>query len=69
MVGFEDDALIEPGDVITVYELGPTLCPEQTGWADEPYEVSVGVSNERDLFVEIGAGGPGQNVIIVPALP
>ncbi|MEO1269758.1 MAG: hypothetical protein AAFX99_16855 [Myxococcota bacterium] len=69
IVGFEADTSMEPGDIIMVYELGPTLCPEQTGWVDEPYQLSVAVSNEEGLFIEIGEGGTGQNMIPVPMLP
>ena len=61
---------IESGDEIVVFELGPSLCPEQSEWVDDEYDVSLSVSvtcnGDADCFEFIGSGGPGQNVFVVP---
>lgn len=54
------------GDSVTVYELGPTTCPNQAQWIDEDYRVSVSVSSNLADFTEIGQGGTGLNTIVVP---
>ena len=52
-----------PGDEIIIYELGPTLCPDQLEWNDEDYSVSYGGSMTTDgTWTFIGMGGEGQNV-------
>lgn len=65
----QGDVFIEEGDAIFVYELGPTFCTNRPNWNDETYAVSVSVSDDRANFVEIGAGGPGNNRIPVVRLP
>ncbi|MEO1272742.1 MAG: hypothetical protein AAFX99_32035, partial [Myxococcota bacterium] len=54
------------GDSITVYELGPTTCPNQPQWIDEDYDVSVSVSTNLSDFSEIGRGGAGVNTLRIP---
>ncbi|MEO1271653.1 MAG: hypothetical protein AAFX99_26470 [Myxococcota bacterium] len=56
----------ESGDAITVYELGPTLCPERAQWIDNDYRVSVSVSTDLSDFIEVGEGGAGINTLIIP---
>ena len=60
ILGFGDNE-IEPGDNIVVYELGPTVCPDQANWKDDPYSVSISVS-AGDVFTELCTAGEGQNV-------
>lgn len=69
IVGFaneETDAFFTSGDSVTVYELGPTTCPSQANWDDDPYSVGVSISTDRGSFTEIGYGGMGNNTLIVP---
>ncbi|MEO1272910.1 MAG: hypothetical protein AAFX99_32885 [Myxococcota bacterium] len=58
-------AVFGAGERITVYELGPTMCPNQPGWVDDAYAVSISASFGPE-FVEIGTGGPGINTFRVP---
>ncbi|MEO1267404.1 MAG: hypothetical protein AAFX99_04850 [Myxococcota bacterium] len=69
IVGFansETDAFFTSGDTVTVYELGPTTCPSQPNWDDDPYSVGVSISTDRGSFTEIGYAGLGNNTLIVP---
>ena len=61
------DVTIDNGDTIEVFELGRTLCPN-TRYDDDPYRVSVSVSDELGTFQEIGIGGEGQNSVTVTGL-
>lgn len=62
----EFSGLFGSGDAVTVYELGPTTCPDQTMWVDEEYHVSVSISDGLSSFTEIGRGGAGLNILTVP---
>ena len=65
IVSFDEDHVrFDAGDLITVYEMGPTTCPNQPQWTDDAYRVSV--SNDLELFLEIGTGGAGVNTLVVP---
>ncbi len=60
------DQVIENGDAIYVYEIGATECGR---FDDEPYTVSVGVSdNNTGTFIELGSTGSGDNIIEIQGL-
>ncbi len=64
VVQFSDrsrDAKVENGDRLRVYEIGATQCG---AFDDDPYRVSVSVSDDLGSFVEVGTGGRG--VITIP---
>jgi hypothetical protein len=61
------DVSIENGDSINVYEIGTTMCPG-TRFDNDPYRVSVSVSDDLGAFVEMGTGGDGRNIIPVTGL-
>ena len=64
--GGNGDQVIENGDAIHVYEIGATECGR---FDDDPYSVSVGVSDtDTGSFIEIGAGAAGDNIIEVSGL-
>lgn len=68
-VGFSttnDDLTFGSGARVTVYELGPTSCADQPSWDDDPFSVSVSVSSDRDTFTEVGTGGPGRRMVVLP---
>jgi len=66
ILGFGDE-VIEHGDYIVVYELGPTVCPNQPTWHDDEVAVSISVSSHRNGdWVLLGSTGTGQNVVVVP---
>ncbi|MEO1270384.1 MAG: hypothetical protein AAFX99_20045, partial [Myxococcota bacterium] len=54
------------GDAVTVYELGPTTCPNQTNWIDEDYRILISISSNLSDFIEIGQGGAGVNTVVIP---
>jgi hypothetical protein len=61
-----EDVTIEIGNSIKVYELGSTLCGR---FDDDPYRVSVSVSDDLGSFIFIGNGGQGSNEVPVSGLP
>jgi uncharacterized protein YegL len=61
-----EDVTIENGNSIKVYELGSTLCGR---FDDDPYRVSVSVSDDLGSFIFIGDGGQGSNEVPVSGLP
>ena len=64
--GDNGDQIIENGDSIHVYEIGATECGR---FDDDPYSVSVGVSDtDTGAFVDL-AVGEGSNIIPVEGLP
>jgi hypothetical protein len=63
----EEDVTIENGDSINVYEIGTTMCPG-TRFDNDPYRVSVSVSDDLGAFIEMGTGGDGKNIIPVTGL-
>ena len=69
VVGFsslEDDPVIEVGDSVHVFEIGATECGR---FDDDPFRVSVSISAEiSGAFIEVGAGGQGENIIPVTGL-
>ena len=54
------------GLTVIVYELGPTVCPNQTSWTDDEVDVSVSDSSAVDTFEFIGTIGAGVNVLPIP---
>lgn len=57
---------IESGDVIHVYELGAVECGR---FEDDPYRVSVGVSDtETGAFITVGENSDGSNLIPINGL-
>ena len=69
IVGFsnsEEEVRFGSGAVVTVYELGPTLCPERSSWFDDDYTVSISVSNARGDFEVVGVGTSGVNSFMIP---
>lgn len=70
MVSFateKEDVIIANGDSIHVYEIGASMCPG-TPFDNDPYKVSVSVSDELGTFIEVGSGGDGDNIIPVTGL-
>jgi len=64
IVSFEEDASVDVGDGIVVYELGPTVCTTQTSWKDDETRVSISIGNDIDGTWEvIGSTGTGENVV------
>ena len=69
IVGFSSggrEVTFRSGDPLTVYELGPSLCPQQPDWVDESVRVGVSVSTSRSNFVEVGETRPGLNTLTIP---
>jgi len=60
------DVAIENGDDIHVFEVGATECGR---FDDDPFDVSVSTSDDvTGVFVELGRGGEGNNIIPVTGL-
>jgi len=51
---------------ILVFELGPTLCPAQHNWRDDPVIISISKDLDPRSFELLGTTEPGQNIVIVP---
>jgi len=66
IVSFGRDQTFGRGDAIVVYELGPTVCPNQPTWLDDPVRVGVSISLDLGTFETIGESGEGQNVLFIP---
>ena len=68
--GFDDGETrftFGPGDIVNVYELGPSSCSNHPEWVDDSYAVSVSVGNTKDQFTDAGrAVQQGVNSFIVP---
>jgi len=66
IVGFstpDTDVTFDSGTVITIYELGNTLCGQ---FDDDPYTVSVSASDDRGNAVLVGTQSQGTNSFTVP---
>lgn len=60
------EVAIENGDDIHVFEVGATECGR---FDDDPFDVSVSTSDDvTGVFVELGRGGEGSNIIPVTGL-
>ena len=59
-----DPVPIESGDTIEVYELGPTVCPDQASWFDDPIRVSISADSDRTSFTTIGTTESGMAVAV-----
>lgn len=69
IVGFTDAAhnvVMGSGDRITVYELGPRSCPEQSTWMDDPVRVAVSIATRRSTFLEVGVSDSRTNIVTIP---
>jgi len=69
VLGFDTQAgplLFSSGARILVFELGPTLCPAEHNWRDDPVVVSVSADLKPESFEILGATGPGQNIVVIP---
>lgn len=69
IVGFstvEEEIQIRSGDVVVIYELGATSCPDSPDWQDDPFAVSVSLSDDRTTFEEVAAGATGLSSITIP---
>lgn len=63
VVGFStaaEEVTFGAGSTISVYELGFNMCSQ---FDNDPYDVSVSVSWDRDTFVEIGSG---EGLVAIP---
>lgn len=68
IVGFSSDAqdvTFSKGAQITAHEVGVTECPGST-FDDDPYNLSISVSSDRDTFTQIGEAAQGTATIAVP---